>query len=427
MWLRCLGLIFIMCAADAFAERLDSVVAVVNDGVVTQRELDEKTEEWRQHLQAKHTPVPSDTVLQKQVLNRLIDESLQLQIASHSGLEIDNVELDDAISKIADQARLSVTELRQAIEKEGMNFESYRESIRKEMLVARMQQQAIGRDIIVSNEQVEDYLKTSLASEKASYVFHLQNLLIALPDEPTPDVLKGGEKKARTLLKVLQSGKDFDAVLANDKTDDYPLDVVDLGDRHLAELPELFARRVVEMEVGEIAGPIRTGNGFQLVKLVSVKKPNKHHDVMKTHVRHILIKQDASTTEADARRRSQNLYEQLKSGKSFAELAKQYSVDRASAVEGGDLGWVTPEELVPAFAEVMQSLPLKTVSKPVKTGFGWHLIEVLERKRVDDSEAYEKQQVRQYLQQRKFLEAVESWQQHVRSTSYVQILKEDLA
>ena len=189
----------------------------------------------------------------------------------------------------------------------------------------------------------------------------------------------------------------------------------------------MFANQVLQMQVGEVAGPIRTGNGFQLIKLVAVNENKEHHEVTKTHVRHILLKQDANTTTAEAEKQVNNLYQQLKSGKDFALMAKQYSLDAASAVKGGDLGWVVSDELVPPFAEAMNALPIHTVSKPVKSPFGWHLIEVLERKTVDDSEMYKRQQVRQLLQQRKFTEAVQNWQQHMRTDSYVNIIDKDLA
>lgn len=422
-----LGSLLMVCTLRVMAEPLDSVVAVVNDGVVTQSEFDEAYVQYQQQLRARKAPVPSEDVLKKQVLNHLINESLQLQMAKHSGVAVDDVELDETIQKIASENHLSLTAFREALAKEGLTFEGYRETIRKEMLMARIQQQAVGPDVMVSNEQVEDYLKTSLALEKTSGAFHVQNILIPLEDEPTPAQLRNAEKKAQQLLQKVKEGVAFEQLAILASSDEYPLDSGDLGQRHLAELPDIFAKRVVDMSEGEVAGPLRAGNGLQLIKLVSVTRPDKHHEVLKTHVRHILVKPDASTTEAEARRRVDNLYEQLKSGKSFAALAKQYSADLANADKGGDLGWITPEELVPAFSEVMTALKPGQVSRPVKTTFGWHLIEVLERKTVDDSDAFERQQVRQFLHRRKFAEAVESWQQHVRGTSYVQILKKELA
>ena len=181
------------------------------------------------------------------------------------------------------------------------------------------------------------------------------------------------------------------------------------------------------MNAGDVVGPLRTGNGFQVLKLVSVGSNQTRHEVSKTRVRHILLKQDVNMTEAEASKQIDNLYQQLKSGKDFALMAKKYSLDRASAIKGGDLGWVTSEEVVPAFAEVMNALPINTISKPVKTPFGWHLIQVQERKTEDDSKAFQRQQVRQFLHQRKFTEAVQNWQQHMRTNAYVNIMDKELA
>ena len=201
----------------------------------------------------------------------------------------------------------------------------------------------------------------------------------------------------------------------------------DLGERHLAELPDVFSNELVKMKVGDVSAPIRTGNGFHIIKLVSVNENKEHHYVTKAHVRHILLKQDAALTEADALRQVDNLYQQLKSGKDFAVMAKQHSLDAASAVKGGDLGWVMSDELVPEFAEAVNTLPLKTISRPVKTKFGWHLIEVLARDTIDDSEAYQRQQVRKFLQQRKFTDAVQNWKQHIYADAYIQITDKSLA
>lgn len=422
-----IGFLFLVCSVSVFAESLDKVVAVVNDGVITQSEFNTQLDMWRQQLRARKTEMPPESALQKQVLNRLIDEALQLQLAKANGVVIDNGELDETISKIAADNHMTLATLREALQKEGLTFDAYRENLRKEMLIARMQQQAVGRDIVISTQQVEDYLKTSVEADKSEHVFHVQHIVIPLSEEPTPGELKKAEAKAQVLLHKIKDGEDFSRLAIAESHGEYALEGGDLGERHLAELPTIFAKKVAHMKAGEVAGPVRTGNGFQLIKLVSTNHADTHHAVAKTHVRHILVKQDASLTEAQAEKQIENLYQQLKSGKSFAEVAKQHSMDVGSASKGGDLGWVTPEELLPAFSAVMTDLALNTISKPVKTGFGWHLIEVLERKEMDDSDAFQRQQVRQYLHQRKFGEAIESWQQHVRGTSYINIIEKDLA
>lgn len=421
-----ISFLLFICSVSVCAEPLDKVVAVVNDGVITKSEFDTQLDMWRQQLRARKMELPPESALQKQVLNRLIDEALQLQLAKANGVVIDDAELEEVIHKIATDNHMSLTKLREALQQEGLTFDAYRENLRKEMLIARMQQQAVGRDIVISTQQVEDYLKTSREADKTAHMYHVQHIVIPLSEEPTPAELKKADAKARMLLQKIKAGDDFSRLAIAESQGEYALEGGDLGERHLAELPEIFAKKVAHMRAGEVVGPVRTGNGYQLIKLVSVSHADTHHEVLKTYVRHILVKQDASMTEAQAEKQINNLYQQLKAGASFAEIAKQHSMDIGSAANGGDLGWVTPEELLPAFSEVMTELALNTISKPVKTGFGWHLIEVLERKAIDDSDAFQRQQVRQYLHQRKFGEAIESWQQHVRGTSYINIIDKGL-
>ncbi|MDI9819370.1 MULTISPECIES: peptidylprolyl isomerase [unclassified Legionella] len=412
----------------AEAQPLDKVVAIVNDGVITESELNTQVETLKQQLEAKHMQLPPEKVLRKQVLQHLIDVDLQLQLAKQNDITIDNTDLNDAIAKIAAANDLSVTQLREEITRQGLTWQTYKENIRKEMLISRLQQKAVAKDLSITPEQVEDYLKTVQQDEKKQQTYHLQNIVVPLPEEPTTEQLKKARQKAMELLAKVKQGEDFSRLAIAESSGEFALEGGDLGERHLAELPEVFATQVVAMKVGQVAGPIRTGNGFQLIKLITVGGgDSQHHEVVKTHVRHILLKPDTSITSGEASKQAYNLYQQLKSGKDFSLLAKQYSLDAASAVKGGDLGWVNPGELVPEFEKAMDSLPAHKVSKPVKSVFGWHLIEVLERKKIDDTESFKRQQVRQFLQQRKFTEAVQNWQQHLRSNAYISIVDKELA
>lgn len=421
-------LLMLVLATVKAGQPLDRVVAVVNDDVITSSELDAQIDLLKKQISAKNMQLPPEKVLRKQVLQHLIDINLQLQLAKRNDITVDATDLDEAIAKIAEQNKLSVTQLREEISKQGLPWDTFRDNIRKELLIARLQQKAVGQDIVIAPRQVEDYLKTAVKEEqKTQQSYHLQNIVIPLPEEPTTEQVNKAHKKAQLLLHKLQQGADFSRMAIAESSGEYALEGGDLGDRHLAELPEVFASKVVHMKTGEVAGPIRTGNGYQLIKLVAVSGGEPHHEVTKTHVRHILLKPDSNMTSDEAQKQVNNLYQQLKSGKDFAVMAKQYSVDAASAVKGGDLGWVTADELVPQFAKAMETLPLRMVSKPIKSPFGWHLIEVLERKTVDDSEAYKRQQVRQFLHQRKFTEAVQNWQQHLRTEAYLNILEKELA
>jgi peptidyl-prolyl cis-trans isomerase SurA len=413
------------------AQPLDKVIAVVNDNVITASELNKQVEVMRQQIQAKNMQIPTETALQKQVLQHLIDVDLQLQLAKKNSISIDNTELNEAINKIAESNKLTLTQLREELTKQGLGWEAYRDNIRNEMLINRVQQKAVGHDINISAEQIDHYLKTfeqdAKKQRQQQQTYHIQNIVIPLPEEPTTQEVAKAKAKAQLLLSKIKKGDDFSRLAIAESSGEYALEGGDLGDRHLAELPEVFAKPVVDMSVGQVVGPLRTGNGFQLIKLVSVVGETGHHQVEKTHARHILLKQDVNMTQVEAMQQVNNIYQQLKSGKDFAVMAKQYSVDSASAVKGGDLGWVTGDELVPAFAKAMKALPVHTISKPVKSQYGWHIIEVLERKSIDDSKTFERMQVRQFLYQRKFMEAVQNWQQHMRTDAYVKIVEKDLA
>lgn len=428
--LKRITLLMLLLPALSFsvmAEPLDKVVAVVNDGVITESELNSQVEILRQQLLAKRVQLPEEKILRKQVLQHLIDVDLQIQLAKQNDITVDSNDLNDAISKIAEANNLSLTQLREEIVKQGMAWEAYRENVRKEILISRVQQKAVGREINISKEQVEDYLKIAVSETKPEQTYQIQNIVIPLPEDPTSSQLTKALQKSRDLLAKIKQGEDFSRLAIAESSGEFALEGGDLGSRHLAELPEVFAKEVARMKVGEVAGPIRTGNGVQLIKLIASNGGNDKHEVMKTHVRHILLKQDASMTSEEAKTQANNLYHQLKSGKDFALLAKQYSLDVASAIKGGDLGWVNSGELVPEFEKTMDKLPLHQVSKPVKSPFGWHLIEVLERKKVDDSASFKRLQVRQFLQQRKFTEAVQNWQQHIRTDAYVKIMDKALA
>lgn len=406
---------------------LDKVVAIVNNSVITASELDAQVELTKKQIIAQKMQLPEQAVLRKQVLQHLIDVDLQLQMAKQHGIIVDSAELNAAIEKIASANHISLSQLREEIEKQGITWREYRDNVRKEMIITRLQQKAVGKDIVVTNDQVEQFLKSSKPIDNSSLTYHLQNIVIPLSEEPNSDEVKKAKEYIKKLLVKIKKGEDFSRLAIEVSSGEMALEGGDLGERHLAELPEIFAKEVVNMKVGQVVGPLRTGNGFQLIKLVAIGGDNQRHVVTETHVRHILIKPAASMLPDEAKNQIKNIYLQIKAGKDFALMAKQYSLDSASAVKGGDLGWVVPGELVPEFEKTMNALPIHKVSKPVKTQFGWHLIEVLERKQKDDSAAYKKQQIRQFLQQRKFSELIQNWQQHIRAEAYVNIVDKELA
>ncbi|MFY7698635.1 MAG: peptidylprolyl isomerase [Legionella sp.] len=420
--------ILLLLALTTHAQSLDRLVAVVNNDVITANELQTEMTAFRQQLVAKRAPMPSEKLLRKQVLQHMIDDALQLQLAKNNNLIVDDSELNQAIIKIAASNKMNLIQFKQAVKNQGLIWNNYKENVRKEILMSKLQQKALNQEITVSPQQIDNYLKTVLRDKKKlQQAYHLEHMIIPLPEQPSKEQIRWAYQKAQSLLIKIKNGYDFNKLAVSESN---PTDVIengDLGFRYLSELPEVFAQKVIAMSVGEVVGPIRTGNGFQLIKLVGVSGGDEKHMVTKTHVRHILLKQVSSATSDETKKQVDAIYQQVKQGKNFSLIAKKYSADIASAEKGGDLGWVTNEELVQPFAEVMDKLPLHVISKPVKTIFGWHIIEVMARKTVDDTQAFQKQQAKQILYQQKFAEAVQSWLQHLRADAYIKIFDKSLA
>jgi peptidyl-prolyl cis-trans isomerase SurA len=427
-----IALISVLLAAVSIAQAkqlLDKVVAVVNNGVITASELDKQVALAKKQFLAQRMELPSEQVLRKQILNRLIDVDLQMQMAKEHNISVEENELAQAIERIASANHISVSQMRLEIAKQGMDWNEYRDNLRKEMILSNLQQKAVGHEVLISNEQIEQYLKTEgdLPVDRTKLTYHVQHIVVPLNENATLEQEKKAKAKAESLLADIKKETDLNRLAWEKSTNEFELESGDLGERHLVELPDLFAKEVVHMRTGEVSGLLRAGNGFQIIKLVAIGGEKQHQQVTLTHVRHILLKPDANMLPEDVKKQANNIYQQLKSNKNFAKMAKQYSLDAKSAVKGGDLGWVIPGELVPQFEKVMNKLPLNEVSQPVKTQFGWHLIEVLGRKQQEDSLAFKKQQIRQFLHQRKFAEAVQNWQQHIRTDAYVNIIEKDLA
>lgn len=409
-----------------YAEPLDTVVAEVNEEIITKSELEKNVAETKAQLVARHVDLPNERALNKQVLQHLIDVTLELQFAKNNNIVLENDELDEIIKNIAIQNKITVDQMKAEIVKAGMSWERYRDNLKKEVVITRLQQQAIGRDIHINERQVSSYLKDVVADQDGQKKYHVLNIVVPVSEEPTPTELAAAKTKAEKLLKIARLGEDFKQLAVTESSDEYALEGGDLGERYLAELPELFAKRVISMKPNEISEPLRAGNGWQIIKLVAINDQELHHRITKTHVKHILIKSGPQMTEVEAEHSIQNIYRQIQAGKRFDNLAKQYSVDAATAINGGDMGWVVSNELVPQFAEVMDKLPIGGVSGPVKSPFGWHVMQVLERKEEDDSLAFQREKVRAMLRQKRFSEAVKTWQQHLRTQAFVNILDKSL-
>ena len=400
-------------------EVLDQIVAVVNDDVIMRSELDAAIKDISAQLKAKNTPLPPRPVLEKQVLEKLILEHLQLQLADANGIKIDDLTLNNKLQEIARENGVSLTDFRAVLEREGYDYNAFRENIRRQLTIAKLRQQMVGNRITASEQEVDNLLATLKSSQTGSIEYHLAHILVATPDAASEAQIEAARRKANAIVAKLRAGADFTQTAIAESDAPTALEGGDIGWRSAGQLPSLFVDPVKEMKPGDIHDPIRSPSGFHIIKLVE-QRGDERHIVNQTHVRHILIKTDAVHTNEAVKARMDQLELRLKAGEDFATLAKANSQDTLSAAKGGDLGWVNPGDLVPKFEEVMNNTPVGQISEPFKTEFGWHILQVLARREHDSTEEYKRSQAQQLIRKRKGDEELFLWLRRLRDEAYVE-------
>lgn len=406
-----------MHTAQAAMKQLDSIAAVVNDEVIMMSELKDHVKQVKQNLEQHGTPLPPEPVLEKQVLDRLIMEKLQIQQAKHTGIRVDDETLNRTISNVAAQNKLTLAQFRDVLEKEHYSYKKFRQDMRNRILISRLEQRQVDNRVMVSDREIDNYLENQKHMGDAKAEYHLDHILIATPDGASADQLTAIRKKANKALAELKAGKDFMKVAA--EYSDSGKSGTDLGWLKANQIPTLFTDFVADMSKGDISNLITSPSGYHIIKLVGVRSGEKYI-VTQTHVRQILLKPDDLNSEADVKRRLEQLRARIEGGADFAELAKGNSVDTMSAADGGDLGWVNPGDLVPEFERVMNSLKVGQISKPFQTRYGWHIVQVLGRRKHDSSDDIRRAKARKILRKRKLAEARERWLRHMREDAYVE-------
>ena len=398
---------------------LDRIVAVVNDDIVTQTELEKELAAIKLQLRQQNIRMPSDDTLRRQVLERLVINQIQLQMAEANGIRVDDETLNNTISNIASQNNLSLSGFRDALEQEGLDFGEFRENIRKEIIIRRITQRNVDNRINVSEQEIDNFIANQKIQGNADDEYRLGHILIGVPETADPEEIRERKQKAQQILEQLRNGADFSQIAVSVSEGQQALEGGDLGWRKAGELPSLFAEIVPSMQVGDISDPIRSSSGFHIIKLLDYRGA-RPHIVTQTQARHILIKPDELTSDKDARNLLADIKQQLKNGENFAKLAMKYSDDKASASAGGDLGWVTPGKMVPDFEKVMDKLKVGEISDPFKTRFGWHIVQVEDRRQMDDTEAFTRSRIRELLFQRKVEEEQMNWLRRIRDEAYVE-------
>ena len=399
---------------------LDRVIAVVNDEAITQYELDEARRIVLQQLKQQNVQQPAPDVLEKQVLERLITERALLQFAKDSGVKVDDTQVERTIQRIADDNKLTVDALRQALARDGVPYVKYREDVRNEIVLQRLREREVDSRITVSDAEVETYLATSKSQAGGDTEYRLAHILVLVPEQASAEQIDAKRRRAEEALKNIAAGSDFGQVAAGFSDASDALSGGNLGWRSGARLPTVFLETVRRMKVGDVSPVLRSAAGFHIVKLLDRRSQGEPAVVDQTHARHILIRVNEITSEADAKAKIERIKDRLDGGAKFEELAKLNSEDTSSA-KGGDLGWINPGDTVPAFEEAMNKLPLHQVSAPVRTSFGWHLIEVLERRKQDITADRERMQAQLAIRQRKSDEAFQDWVRQTRDRAYVEL------
>lgn len=422
-----LWLLALTVAAQAQIEPLDSIVAVVNNDVIVKSELDGEIALIRPQMEAAGAIIPDSATLEQEMLDRLIGKRLQMQRAEAIGLEIGEDELTEAMASIANRNGLSLEALQETLAANGIAFSDFREDTRAQILTSRLQQQEVVQRIRVSDAEVDRFLAQESDALIDRNEVRLQHLLIALPDPATAEQVERAREEARTLAGRLRQGADFAQLARTHSDGGRAAEGGDLGWFPINEVPSLAVEPANNLAKGEVSDPIRSPSGFHLIRVSDIRG-DEPEPLTQIHARHILIRPNEVVSDADARRRLERLRLRLQGGDDFATLARSHSDDTGSALNGGDLGWLNPGETVPQFEEVMMRLGDNQISQPFSSPFGWHIVQVLERRRQDTRDEVMRLRAKDAIRQRKAEEATEEWLQQLRDEAYVELrLYDDFA
>jgi peptidyl-prolyl cis-trans isomerase SurA len=406
-------------------ETIDHIVAVVNENVVTRHELDEMLKATHKQLQKQGVQPPPPAVMEKQLLERIIVNRVQLQLAKETGLTVTDTELDQTLRRIAQENKMSIQEFYNALEQDGISFNKFRDEIRDEIILVRLKEREVSNRVSVTEGEVDSYLETQEDPSVNNDEYRIAHILVQVAEGTAPEQIEVRRQRAEAALAQLKNGAEFSQVAAEFSDAPDARDGGLLDWRPAAQLTKKFAEMLISAKPGEVTPIIQSPNGFHILKMVDRRNQSVAITVVdQTHARHILVKISELTSETDARRRVTDLKERLENGAKFEELAKTHSED-STAATGGDLGWVSPGDTVPEFEQAMKALKPGEISEPVQSPFGWHLIQVIERRSQDVSQERQRQAARQAIRARKAETAFQEWIQRLRDRAYVEYRLEE--
>lgn len=417
-------LLIATATSQANERLLDRIAAVVNDDIVLESEL--KTEEVavREKLAKVRSISLSDEEVRNQALERLIVRKLQLAEAKSLGIDVDEETLLKAVNNVASRNKLTVSQLEEALRAEGMSMAEYRNELREQITLGRLRNKEVLARIQVTDAEVDNFLTQSASHSDDRVAVHLRHILIATPESASAREIQAAKEKAQKLIEEIRGGTDFASLAVRHSAGRQALEGGDLGWLQLDQVPSLFAADAVVMAKGEVKGPYQTASGFHIL-LLEDYQGGQRAIVKQTHARHILIRTNEITSDDDAKTRLTQVRQRIMAGEDFATLARSHSEDKGSAINGGDLSWVSPGSLVDKFEEVMDSLTVDEISQPFQTEFGWHIVQVLERREHDSTDDARREKARATLKEQKADEALELYIRRLRNQAYVDIRPED--
>ncbi|MEX1221593.1 MAG: peptidylprolyl isomerase SurA [Idiomarina sp.] len=402
-------------------EVLDEVAVVVNNGVIMQSEIEQLMRSIKRDAQVEDRELPRDDVLQVQVTDRLVLQQLQLQLARRYGIEVSDAQLEQAVNQIANEQNMNVTQMREAIAQQGSSWGVYREELREEMIIRDTQRNAVRQRVYIAPQEIDNLVQMMDDANDDQVEYRLSHILIGVSDGASTEAMNSARERAESVIKRLNDGAEFEQMAVTASSGSQALEGGDLGWMGINEMPSLFAEVVRDKRDGDIVGPFRSGIGFHILK-ISDTRGLETVEVQEVLARHILITPSVILSDNRAEQMLTEFYEQLQAGEAeFAALAKEHSADPGSAARGGELGWANPETYTEAFKRTLGELEAGELSKPFRSEFGWHIVELLDTRVQDTTDQSKRERAYQLLYSRKYREELENWQQELLDQAYVEV------
>jgi peptidyl-prolyl cis-trans isomerase SurA len=409
--------------AAAEPSELDRILVVVNDDVITASELDQRIEQTRSQLASENVRVPAEEALRRQVRDRLVVERIQLQLAAQSNIRATDNDVQRAIERIAQQNNMGLEDMNNALRKAGITAEQHRAQIRNQVIIQQLVDREIHNRIVVTDGEIEAFLERAEGRRNVDVEYDLSHIFVPVPDAATPETVQGARAQTEDLVAQIKRGADFEQLAHQHSRGPEALKGGRVGWKRAGQLPDLFLAGLKDLDIGQVTAPLRSPSGFHVLRLNAKRGDASAESVTQTHVRHILLKPSEILSIDEARTKLLRLREQVENGEDFAVLARAHSEDGVSAANGGDLGWVNPRQLVPEFERTMNALAVNELSQPIQSGFGIHLIQVLERREHDVSQERLRSAARKQIFARRADEAYEQWVRRLRDEAYVEVVE----